>query len=122
MMRPGVQQMPGASQEQAPKVSITMYIGNLPSSVSDDFIQVRRERAYMPAWRQRGAHCLHPPNCSLDRLSADACCSTLRMLKPQELIGACGTVRSWKRLQDPDTGKLKNFGFVEYASVEDLIR
>lgn len=32
------------------------------------------------------------------------------------LLGACGPVTSWKRLADPDTKKLKSFGFCEYEN------
>ena len=39
-----------------------------------------------------------------------------------KLLEACGPVRSWKRMEDPDTKALKPFGFCEYEDAEGVIR
>lgn len=38
------------------------------------------------------------------------------------LLTACGPVTQWKRLADPDTGKLKSFGFCEYDNPLSALR
>ena len=36
------------------------------------------------------------------------------------LLDACGTVKSWKRVEDTETGKPKPFGFCEYEDAEGV--
>ncbi|KAJ7558136.1 hypothetical protein O6H91_04G025800 [Diphasiastrum complanatum] len=38
------------------------------------------------------------------------------------LLELCGTIRSWKRAQDPTTGSLKGFGFCEFDTAEGVLR
>ncbi|KAK3289410.1 hypothetical protein CYMTET_3159, partial [Cymbomonas tetramitiformis] len=38
------------------------------------------------------------------------------------LLETCGEVKSWKRVQDPETKKLKSFGFCEYEDAESVLR
>lgn len=33
----------------------------------------------------------------------------------QQLLEACGPLREWKPVVEPDSGRLKGFGFVTYA-------
>lgn len=40
----------------------------------------------------------------------------------QTLLGACGPVKSWKPMQDPETNKSKGFGFCEYETAEGVLR
>lgn len=37
------------------------------------------------------------------------------------LLDACGTVKSWKRVEDTETGKPKPFGFCEYEDAEGVL-
>lgn len=37
-------------------------------------------------------------------------------------IQLCGSVKSWKRAQDPSNGKPKGFGFCEFESAEGILR
>ncbi|ONM04831.1 RNA-binding protein 25 isoform X2 [Zea mays] len=38
------------------------------------------------------------------------------------LLRLCGSVKSWKRAQDPSNGKPKGFGFCEFESAEGILR
>jgi RNA recognition motif. (a.k.a. RRM, RBD, or RNP domain) len=38
------------------------------------------------------------------------------------LLSACGEIKSWKRMQDPETGKPKGFGFCEFEDAEGVLR
>ena len=38
------------------------------------------------------------------------------------LLEACGPVKSWKPMQDPETNKSKGFGFCEYETAEGVLR
>ena len=38
------------------------------------------------------------------------------------LLEACGPVKSWKPMQDPETNKSKGFGFCEYEAAEGVLR
>ena len=38
------------------------------------------------------------------------------------LLEACGPVKSWKRVQDPDTKQLKGFGFCEYEEADGVLK
>lgn len=38
------------------------------------------------------------------------------------LLEACGPVKSWKRVQDPDTQQPKGFGFCEYEEAEGVLK
>ena len=40
----------------------------------------------------------------------------------KQLLDACGTVKSWKRMEDPDTKALKPFGFCEYEEADGVVR
>ena len=40
----------------------------------------------------------------------------------KQLLEACGPVKSWKRMEDPDTKQLKPFGFCEYEDAEGVLR
>lgn len=40
----------------------------------------------------------------------------------KELLEACGPVKSWKRMEDPDTKALKPFGFCEFEEADGVIR
>eukprot|EP00898_Chlorokybus_atmophyticus_P005490 jgi/Chlat1/5942/Chrsp4S06262 len=40
----------------------------------------------------------------------------------RSLLEKCGPVQSWKRVQDPETGKLKGFGFCEFSTAEGVLR
>ena len=40
----------------------------------------------------------------------------------QTLLEACGPVKSWKPMQDPETNKSKGFGFCEYQDAEGVLR
>lgn len=40
----------------------------------------------------------------------------------QTLLAACGPVKSWKPMQDPETNKSKGFGFCEYETAEGVLR
>lgn len=40
----------------------------------------------------------------------------------KQLLEACGTVKEWKRMEDPETKALKPFGFCEYEEAEGVIR
>ena len=40
----------------------------------------------------------------------------------QTLLTACGPVKSWKPMQDPETNKSKGFGFCEYETAEGVLR
>lgn len=40
----------------------------------------------------------------------------------QTLLEACGPVKSWKPMQDPETNKSKGFGFCEYEDAEGVLR
>jgi RNA recognition motif-containing protein len=37
-------------------------------------------------------------------------------------VQLCGSVKSWKRAQDPSNGKPKGFGFCEFESAEGILR
>ena len=39
----------------------------------------------------------------------------------KKLLDACGTVKSWKRVEDTETGKPKPFGFCEYEDAEGVL-
>lgn len=39
----------------------------------------------------------------------------------QQLLEACGKLREWKPVTEPETGKLKGFGFVTYAEPEGVL-
>ena len=39
----------------------------------------------------------------------------------QQLLEACGPVREWKPVTEPDTGRLKGFGFVTYVEPEGVM-
>ncbi|CAL8467178.1 g6714 [Coccomyxa elongata] len=38
------------------------------------------------------------------------------------LLEACGSMKSWKRVQDPDTKQLKGFGFCEYEEADGVLK
>eukprot|EP00850_Spirogloea_muscicola_P006181 SM000029S10476 [mRNA] locus=s29:291685:299239:- [translate_table: standard] len=40
----------------------------------------------------------------------------------KKVLELCGSVKSWKRAQDPTTGVMKGFGFCEYESAEGILR
>ena len=40
----------------------------------------------------------------------------------QTLLEACGPVKSWKPMQDPETNKSKGFGFCEFETAEGVLR
>lgn len=40
----------------------------------------------------------------------------------RQLIEACGPLKSWKPMQDPETKKLKGFGFAEFEDAEGTMR
>ena len=40
----------------------------------------------------------------------------------KQLLEACGPVKSWKRMEDPDTKQLKPFGFCEFEDAEGVLR
>eukprot|EP01025_Chloroclados_australasicus_P059562 TRINITY_DN7537_c0_g1_i2.p1 TRINITY_DN7537_c0_g1~~TRINITY_DN7537_c0_g1_i2.p1 ORF type:complete len:648 (+),score=105.54 TRINITY_DN7537_c0_g1_i2:121-1944(+) len=40
----------------------------------------------------------------------------------QQLLNACSTLSSWKRLKDSETGKFKAFGFAEFPEPLDVLR
>jgi len=40
----------------------------------------------------------------------------------RQLLDACGTVKSWKRMEDPDSKALKPFGFCEYEAADGVVR
>lgn len=40
----------------------------------------------------------------------------------KSLLEACGPVKSWKPMQDPETNKSKGFGFCEYETAEGVLR
>ena len=40
----------------------------------------------------------------------------------RQVLAVCGSVKSWKRITDPETGKLKHFGFCEFADGLGCIR
>jgi RNA recognition motif-containing protein len=40
----------------------------------------------------------------------------------KQLLDACGSVKSWKRMEDPDTKALKPFGFCEYEEADGVVR
>ena len=40
----------------------------------------------------------------------------------ETLLTACGPVKSWKPMQDPETNKSKGFGFCEYETAEGVLR
>ncbi|EKX32945.1 hypothetical protein GUITHDRAFT_55623, partial [Guillardia theta CCMP2712] len=42
--------------------------------------------------------------------------------KVKELLEICGTVVSWKRVEDVETKKPKAFGFCEYEKAEHVMR
>jgi len=40
----------------------------------------------------------------------------------KQLLDACGSVKSWKRMEDPDSKALKPFGFCEYEEADGVVR
>jgi RNA-binding protein 25 len=38
------------------------------------------------------------------------------------LLEACGSIRSWKRQEDPETKQPKGFGFCEFEDAEGVLR
>lgn len=40
----------------------------------------------------------------------------------QQLLEACGPVTEWKPVTEPETGKLKGFGFVTFAEPEGVVQ
>lgn len=40
----------------------------------------------------------------------------------KELLEACGPVKSWKRMEDPDSKALKAFGFCEFEEADGVTR
>lgn len=38
-----------------------------------------------------------------------------------QLLEACGPLKEWKPVTEPETGKLKGFGFVTYAEPEGVL-
>lgn len=40
----------------------------------------------------------------------------------RSLLEACGTIKSWKPMKDPDSGKSKGFGFCEFEDAEGVLR
>lgn len=40
----------------------------------------------------------------------------------KQLLEACGAVKEWKRMEDPETKALKPFGFCEYEDAEGVTR